>query len=155
MLNPEMINKEPVLVENEQIVLKRPSIELSLMSGGLEELKLPGIVILTTKRLLFVATKPKYFQKANITLSGFSTHYKDIFGEKFVQPIFGCNYLKFIANAITAKLFFLQGGASVFYPILKKALYVERNNKHTDDFIRQVKSTAVKDPKDPSIIYIS
>lgn len=163
-LNTEIINSLPVLLQDETFLLKRTSIHIEVKGDGLETLGCIGQLFLTSQRLIFVSSTPKHFGKSNITLTSFSIKLSQYKKEVFNQPIFGCNYLSGLSanNDLHFKFYFSGGGAGVFLPSFRRALFnsrqqLERVRAHEAalDVIKEAKKLASSDPNDPSIIYLT
>ena len=126
-LDPGSKMFHPVLVDGEIFLLKRSNMHFCATfedeTGQSQSIAANGFVLLSTLRLVFVASKMgPGFQAFDLPISL-------IRGEGFKQPVFGSNYIfgtvdRWHVGPTKFKLYFYSGGCGVF---LKASACVRAN----------------------------
>mmetsp|Transcript_14236 Transcript_14236/g.17244 ORF Transcript_14236/g.17244 Transcript_14236/m.17244 type:complete len:188 (-) Transcript_14236:139-702(-) len=166
----------PAAFDNEIILLHRDGIDLEVdLTPGGQKWSGRGVIFVTNIRLVFIAKKP------TAQLTAFDIPLVYIRGEKFNQPIFGCNNLQLDCFSVPAggpggsapphsiRAYFKEGGCGTFLPAFFNVLEMGRNSQYEDrevhthqwsqptfnaDIARDFMQKAFVDPSDPSTIYV-
>eukprot|EP00924_Labyrinthula_sp_SR-Ha-C_P001639 snap_masked-scaffold_18-processed-gene-4.2-mRNA-1 protein AED:1.00 eAED:1.00 QI:0/-1/0/0/-1/1/1/0/167 len=155
--------REPV-VEDEVFLLRRGGIRGELLAPDLPPLSSEGTLYLSSRRIVFVSSKEKVFGKAEdeLKLNSFNIQLRDLYQEKFNQPIFGCNNLSGKVRGsmdVFFKFHFQIAAAAIFLKVFSRTMYVIRNDSsnlsHKKNLARECQEAfAVGDSADPSVIYL-
>ena len=161
-------------VPGEVFLLARDGIKFEVSSSELPKLKAKGRLVLSSLRLVFVAS-PNPTRVQGVEFSAFDIPLKLLFQEKFNQPIFGCNNLTGVVDPIPGmglpsrvswKVSFTRGGVGTLLPLFARALKEMRfqgtaqaapANARLMQVVQtgNLNSVAFIDPNDPSTIFVS
>ena len=162
----------PLPFPGELILLHRDCVELRVdglaqcgVTGLTEAVTSRGRLFLSTVRLVFVPEVPAP------PFCAFDLPLLYIRGERFLQPIFGANYLQGVClsvvgggvNAVSPphawSLTFKEGGCGTFVPLFLDTLAAARRAGEAppgaDVEMVDLRSSAYMDPNDPSQLFVS
>ena len=172
----------PAPFAGEQFVLGRDGVQIALdnVVTRTKKWSAEGYLFISHVRMVFVAPKAD-----SSGLQSFDFPLAYVNGEKFNQPIFGCNNLQFTclsvatpgaANVVhSVKLYLKNGGCGTLLPFLFRILEATRRQQraaqaaaeraqypevvyNAESVLPEVQSminTAYVDPNDPTTIYVS
>mmetsp|Transcript_83153 Transcript_83153/g.231376 ORF Transcript_83153/g.231376 Transcript_83153/m.231376 type:complete len:355 (+) Transcript_83153:165-1229(+) len=171
----------PVTAPGELYLLRRDGIGFKCEAPGIGTWKANGCMIMTTRRLCFVARSATKTGKPAVSLQAFDVPYANLSGEKFNQPIFGANYISGnvapvpgmgLPTTAEFRLTFNEGGVGTFLRLFFVVMDRERramgaagpaaaapahaafaDSVRAGTFFRE--QQAYVDPSDPSVLYVA
>eukprot|EP01017_Pseudomicrothorax_dubius_P034930 TRINITY_DN483_c0_g1_i3.p1 TRINITY_DN483_c0_g1~~TRINITY_DN483_c0_g1_i3.p1 ORF type:complete len:224 (+),score=54.19 TRINITY_DN483_c0_g1_i3:66-737(+) len=161
---PLQRNGFPTLAEGELLLLERNHVEIKVKIPTLKPIQTKGKLYLTTTKLVFVS-------KGNHSLNSFDIPLASLREEKFIQPLFGDDYLRgkvipvfnVIPGYIEFKLWFQKGNASKVLYLLGSILQQIRSRpggELDERFLHLVKQRSftidvmARMRDDPSIVFV-
>ena len=158
----------PIPYDDEIFLLERKDVAIECEVKDLGTFRAKnGRIILTTLRIVFVRDVEDSRASSADNFRSFEIPIAYISKERFVQPIFGANYLQgqvseFQIGPSRFYLYFNNGGVNTFLKLLSQLIAVHRKGsmEPNSSFVRRAKAGDVArgafvDPSDPSTVFLS